>query len=1725
MLQPRPVLLTALVAFLPFFPCPLPATDAAGAEFVWLEGERPSATNIEVQRSGWGNTQFLSEGNWLHCSIEAGKVDGEVPDEGVSLKYAFGAPKDATYQVWSRVGFEFVRSSFDWRIDGGPWKRVAPDQLTTDLMEIANWCEVAWLHLGDQPLKAGSHTFEFRLPKLKNDEGKTQRILFACDAVCLTVGQFAPNSKFKPDEDGRDERDRQASETVFKLPGPSAPAARASVSLAGLWEICRHDEQMPGAVAEPIRDLPRAPHWKAISVPGDKNQLRPDLLFAHRLWYRTRVAVPASMAGRAFHLDFPYNNLNTTVYVNGVLCGFQKNPFVRFQIDVTPGIRTGEVNEIWVGIRDAYYGRSADPGRPLKLRKTFNIPLSYLSEGFQDLDYPVWNCPQSGILGTPTLVAAGGVYTADVFVKPSVAGKRLDAEITLRNTSARDAAGEIRWEAVEEKTGAVAQAFAPAPIRVPAGKDQVLNVSGAWENPKLWWPDSPHLYLLRTTVVVEGKPVDVQQTLFGFREWRVEGPQFTLNGVVWHMWADLVGVQSSPEAWLEAYRRTNQRTTRLSTAGQASHDSRWLGMEPQEALEFCDRHGVVVRRNTTLDGERIGNNFSESDPETRRQQGGSELKLALMKNWRDQCVAQVKGERNHPSIQIWTIENEFAFINLINLLGNSPNMDRYEEEITRTHDAVMAVDPTRSVMIDGGGATKANTLGVHGDHYVATLDTRYPDLAYEPFVEGGGRGRWKWDQQRPRFIGEDWYATGINPADYAMWGGEVAFQGKAATRDAVALIYRMLNEGYRWGGHYAAWHFWLGGEGGPAQWGANQPRAVFVRQWDWTFGSQQRVGRTFGIFNDTQYADPITFTRRLVLDGTEVYAKNTTHRVAPGTAEKFEETISLPSVAQRQEAELQLALSVGGKEVYHDTKAVSILPKPAAGGIPSGALAVFDPAGQARALLDDLGVPLRSVASLDALPADAKVLLVGRDAIEEDQSTSTRLAVYASQGRSVVVLDQSSPLKYQAVPAEMKLAPRTKRSDFGEEVPAADGRTAFIEDASHPGFEGLKNKDFFTWGPDHLVFRNAYLKPTRGAKSLVQCGPRLEYSALVEVPVGKGVMYLSQLDLGAKLEVNPVARQLLLNLIRAGLDYRLEFAEVATVITDLQLGKAVDAVGLRYSKAADPLATIRDTANKIAIVSATPEHLAQLAVEEPALRAFWKRGGTLMLCGLTPEGLADFNRIVGVDHVLRPFQRERVTFPPVRNPLTAGLTVGDIVMLSGKRIFGWTADEYVASDVYTHVVDLEDMAPFAKSGFFAMDNIVNGFVGSDGWPLIIDFEYPTDGKPYEIHLDLPREETIVEYTHDQSVNYNPTTRIALLFDGKDRVEFDLDTSGDAATFAIEPPRRARRVTVQLLQWQSDPNKRPIVGIDNIALKVQRSPQWKATVKPMLNLGGMVQYVKGDGGVVLCNLNFLDSEAVPINQAKKRTILATVLRNLRAPFTGGRTVLAGGDLACTPLDIHTKATTYKDGRGWFGDKNRTFEALPSGEHDFAGVRYNVYEMPTSPVPQVLMLGGDGVPGNPPAEIKGIPVGCKADALFFLQTARVDRRLNDRQRREGRQLEMFRYIVHYADGSEAVVPVISEVHIEDYRQQKPQALPGAQLAWTRPYAGSDTSAAAYAMQWNNPRPDVEIASIDMVYGPERCGVPCLIAVTAATAQQPGRLGNTMPVKSSITAQTPKGFYLLQ
>ena len=1650
-------------------------------EYVWIEGEKPSSINFKANLSGWGNKQFLSQEKWLQIAVDQGKVEKEVPAEGILVKYVFTLPKAGKYEVWNRLGYEFARSPFEWRIDAGKWQTVKPDELTTDLMELAFFTEVAWLKMGEQPLTAGKHTLEIRLPKVKNARGQYDRLLYACDALCIHAAPFHPYSRYKPGEDGRTGADQKAAAHVFRLPEADSPAARASVALEGTWEITRHDENLPGETAAPIPGLPKHPHWTAIAVPGDKNQ-RPDLVFAHRLWYRTRVNVPKSLAGRSFHLVFPQNNLNTTVYVNGTYCGFNKNPFARFGIDVTRAVKVG-VNEVCVGIKDAWYGYSTNPKSPMKLRRKFNLPLSFSHQGFQDLAYPIWNNFQSGILVTPELVAAGPVCATDVFVKPSVARKELAVEVTLANTWApglKAARGKIVCEVIDPKTGKTVKTIAEKPFALKGGTVQTLQIAGKWGNPKLWWPDAPHLYRLRTTIDVKGpyEAGDVSDTPFGFREWTIEGKDFKLNGVPWHGWADTHS-HPSKEEWLSFYRKSNQKFMRF-------WGTKWMGLSPDRALDFFDTSGVVVRRSGILDGEAIGYMAVENDPDLKKE---SPIKMDLMRNWRDQMVAQVKGERNHPSVMIWSIENEWLYINCINLYGGL--MDLFEAEVTRTSDAVRTADPTRPTMTDGGGATKANTLPVHGDHYTTGKFTLYPALAYDPNPTGGGRGRWAWDQKRPRFIGEELFAQGHNPT-FSTFGGEEVFIGQVSTRPTIGLVVRMLTEGYRWWGCGAV-HFWQMQDVAEGQYDSNAARAVFCRQWDWTFGSGQKVKRTFGIFNDTRFADPIGFTWALRVNGVKVASKTTQHNIAPGRDEKFDIEIEMPKVDKRQEGELVLSLAVDGKEVFKAVKSVSVLNNDPAQAKPAGIakleareLLVFDPQGAVVAFLKERRIGFVRLTGLDKLPATGRVLIVGKDGLTAAQSASSALAAFAAGGRQVIVLEQKNPLKYQAFPAVM-------------EAGTNEGRIAFPEDLTHPAFKGLRQKDFFTWSPGEVVYRDAYLKPTRGAKSLIQCDELLRNTALVEVPVGGGLLLLSQLVLADTLPTNAVARQLLVNLIDHAATYKLEYRRVAAAVECApQLLKALDAVGLRRTKVAGPLEALDAPGVKLAIVYASPTNLKLLAGNLDKVRRFTEGGGWIVFNGLTPAGLEAYNKIVGFDHMIRPFGRERVTFPPRKNPLTAGLSTSDVVLFSSKQIFPWQSGNYVASDVFSYVVDYDEVAAFAEFPNAFVRNLVGGFVSADGWPYIVNVPAPPK-PPLDWLLRFPREQEFTELQWTGNTFYYPVTKVSLLFDGKGEVTFDTKPNNEAQSFAIKPARKGKNVTVRLAEWLKVPGKPSVTGADNLKLWAKRPAGFHEKVRPMLNVGAMMAYPRGKGGLVLCNLLFQDKEEVPENVGKKRTILAAVLRNLKAPFAGGKTIIAGARLNYHPIDLSKQANQYRNEKGWFGDARHTFKDLPTGKHTFAGVPFSVYDFPTSPVPTVIMLGGPGVPNKLAEQVRGIGVNRKADALFFLHAARIDRRRTAEQVKKGERFELFRYVVHYADGKTAEVPIYAEIDVEDYRQKAPAAIRGAQVAWTRRYEVSDLSAVAYARQWNNPRPDAVIKSIDVVYGKERCGVPAVLAITTATAQR--------------------------
>ena len=142
----------------------------------------------------------------------------------------------------------------------------------------------------------------------------------------------------------------------------------------------------------------------------------------------------------------------------------------------------------------------------------------------------------------------------------------------------------------------------------------------------------------------------------------------------------------------------------------------WTGRSQADTLDYFDRTGIAVRRSGIFDGEVASYQLViDGKPHA-----------ALFDNWRRQLAAWVKAERNHPSVFVWSLENEITYINTRNFGW----LKIIEPEIEKAAKMVQELDPTRPVMIDGGDALMNRSLPVYGNHYLEQDKRDYPTEAY-----------------------------------------------------------------------------------------------------------------------------------------------------------------------------------------------------------------------------------------------------------------------------------------------------------------------------------------------------------------------------------------------------------------------------------------------------------------------------------------------------------------------------------------------------------------------------------------------------------------------------------------------------------------------------------------------------------------------------------------------------------------------------------------------------------------------------------------------------------------------------------------------------------------------------------------------------------------------------------------------------------------------------------
>ncbi|MCM1025294.1 MAG: DUF4982 domain-containing protein [Roseburia sp.] len=244
---------------------------------------------------------------------------------------------------------------------------------------------------------------------------------------------------------------------------------------------------------------------------------------------------------------------------------------------------------------------------------------------------------------------AGGIGRARVSVRHTVAGAEEPTRVKIR-TVLEDAAGK-----------------SVLTLQGEAGAGASCTLEGELEQARLWSPEQPYLYTLRTWYAVserEGEAEEfylVDESRVGIRGFSFDpekgfflnGRETKLKGVCVHHDGGALGAAMEPEVWqrrLEALKECGCNAIRCS------HNPHM-----PELYDLCDRMGFLMMDEAFDEWENAKNKWSTGhNVYPPRHQGYFED----FPEWHEEDLrAMVRRDRNHPSVILWSIGNEIDYPN------------------------------------------------------------------------------------------------------------------------------------------------------------------------------------------------------------------------------------------------------------------------------------------------------------------------------------------------------------------------------------------------------------------------------------------------------------------------------------------------------------------------------------------------------------------------------------------------------------------------------------------------------------------------------------------------------------------------------------------------------------------------------------------------------------------------------------------------------------------------------------------------------------------------------------------------------------------------------------------------------------------------------------------------------------------------------------------------------
>ena len=429
---------------------------------------------------------------------------------------------------------------------------------------------------------------------------------------------------------------------------------RRSIPLNEGWRF--HQGDLDNGSSESLDDSGWArvdiPHsWNARDVYDQRNiHDGLDILewyYRGPAWYRTEFSVPDDLHDAAFQLHFLGANQVADVYLNGAHLGQHIGGYTPFRFDVAEHLHHDAPNLLAVRVTNEF---------------DYDVPP-------HSADYNFYG----GIYREVELIASDPVHIRDTWLTtPEVSHRSatMNARTTVRNDSSRPR--QVRLvTSVINPYDEIVQSRVDNRTIAPGTEVDVVAIGAPIEYPMLWAPEHPWLYRVSSTVYDEdGTALDQTFEPLGFR-WFSFDPEhgFFLNdehvklkGVNFHQDFLNKGFAVGRDQKRQDLEHIKRMGTNFLRVAHYPHHP--------DVLHLADSLGMIVWQEIPFINT-IG-------------------RQAFLDNTLNMLREMIERDKNHPSIVMWGLGNEFAMPWLA-----SEDVEWALRIITELHALSKELDPDR----------------------------------------------------------------------------------------------------------------------------------------------------------------------------------------------------------------------------------------------------------------------------------------------------------------------------------------------------------------------------------------------------------------------------------------------------------------------------------------------------------------------------------------------------------------------------------------------------------------------------------------------------------------------------------------------------------------------------------------------------------------------------------------------------------------------------------------------------------------------------------------------------------------------------------------------------------------------------------------------------------------------------------------------------------------------